>query len=120
LVQRGTVLKSEGYSTAKNTVQSGDLGKMVFWVKKSFISWNEFNLDDKIFFQPRYVKALSGIKIREQPSTKSNVLTSAAYQAQVFEAFSLPNNEVIEGISGHWVYVKFNNKKGFVFSGFLQ
>lgn len=66
------------------------------------------------------VLTISGIKLRDKPG--GAVLQSVPYAAKVV-ALEAKNNNFpthVEGISGSWVKVKFNDKIGYVFDGFLS
>ena len=66
------------------------------------------------------VLTISGIKLREKPG--GTVLQSLPYGAKVVTLEAKNNNfpTHVEGISGSWVKVKFNDKIGYVFDGFLS
>ena len=66
------------------------------------------------------VLTISGIKLRDKPG--GAVLQSVPYAAKVITLEPKNNNfpTHVEGISGSWVKVKFNDKIGYVFDGFLS
>jgi len=66
------------------------------------------------------VLTVSGIKLRDKPG--GAVLQSIPYAAKVITLEAKNNNfpTYVEGISGSWVKVKFNDKIGYVFDGFLS
>jgi hypothetical protein len=66
------------------------------------------------------VLTVSGIKLRDKPG--GAVLQSVPYAAKVITLEAKNNNYPthVEGISGSWVKVKFNDKIGYVFDGFLS
>jgi hypothetical protein len=84
------------------------------------IKWNQIDFSSASFQNTAYVNALSGIKLREFPSTSANAIESIVYQESVTTSNFVGQADIIEGLSGNWVYVDFKGKKGFVFNAFLN
>ena len=66
------------------------------------------------------VLTISGVKLRDKPG--GTVLQTVPYGSKVVTLEAKNNNfpTHVEGISGSWVKVKFNDKMGYVFDGFLS
>ena len=66
------------------------------------------------------VFAVSGMNLRDAP--KGNVLQKLPFGTKVrtLEAKRSGSTERIEGISGNWVRVSYNNTEGYIFDGFLS
>ena len=78
-----------------------------------------YSIGDKL-----YTYALSGLKLREQPTLNSKVLHVIEFgqKVQITDIIKNENEERIEidNIKGNWVAIKFNEIKGYVFDGYLS
>ncbi|MCB1178509.1 MAG: SH3 domain-containing protein [Leptospiraceae bacterium] len=67
-----------------------------------------------------YIHAVTGLKMRENPSEKSKVINSFPYGAKVEK---IETSQIISNISGftdYWIKVKSKNKIGYMYGGFLS
>ena len=69
--------------------------------------------------EDKYVAAKSGINFRSGPDKSSKVITTILFGSKVTIEKSEGNEIFLDGAYGKWVNVKFGNKTGWVFSGFL-
>ena len=69
--------------------------------------------------EEKYVAAKSGINLRSGPSKSSKVITTIPFGSKVTIKKSEGNEIFLDERYGKWVNVKFGNKTGWVFSGFL-
>jgi hypothetical protein len=71
----------------------------------------------------RFVAAPSGLRLRETPDVKGKIVVTAPYSSSVEllkKQPTAPKTLTIEGKKGKFVYVQYEEKKGYVFDGFLQ
>ncbi|HMU04733.1 MAG TPA: hypothetical protein PJ990_13965 [Saprospiraceae bacterium] len=67
------------------------------------------------------VKAKSGINMREDANAASKKILSIPYNSRItIVSYDTSYVEVIENIKGFWMHCNFNNKYGYIFSGFLN
>jgi uncharacterized protein YgiM (DUF1202 family) len=66
-----------------------------------------------------YIAALSGMNMRASPDQKGEIILLVPYGKQVEVLGKTDKYLEIEGIVGEWYKIKFNEKEGYVFSGFL-
>ena len=76
----------------------------------------EAKIDDS---KDKYVAAKSGINLRSGPGKSSSVITLIPFESKVTIEKSDGDEIFLDGRYGKWVNVKFGNKTGWVFSGFL-
>ena len=69
--------------------------------------------------EEKYVAAKSGINLRSGPTKSSSVVTLIPFGSRVTIEKSEGNEIFLDERYGKWVNVKFGNKTGWVFSGFL-
>jgi len=67
----------------------------------------------------KYVAAKSGINLRSGPGKSSSVITLIPFESKVTIEKSDGDEIFLDGRYGKWVNVKFGDKTGWVFSGFL-
>jgi hypothetical protein len=70
--------------------------------------------------QPRWVNATAGLRIRDSASLDSNVIGAIPYGEKVILLHEQDKEEEIEGITGRWSRIRWQDKEGWVFGGFLQ
>ena len=64
--------------------------------------------------------AISGLNLRDKPNINSNVITLVPYGKTV-EIIDFTDNKLdVDNIKGHWVKVKYKNKIGYIFDGYLS
>ena len=68
-----------------------------------------------------YVNAMSGLVLRSQPNKKGIKIVKIPYdeKALILNTLGFSNFDKIENREGNWVYVSYENKKGYVFDGYL-
>jgi hypothetical protein len=66
-----------------------------------------------------YVLAQSGLSVREEPALKSKKLGILKYNSNVEIVRETKKKNTFDGITDNWVEIKYNDKKGYIFSGFL-
>ena len=67
------------------------------------------------------VKAKSGINMRDAANATSNKILSIPYNSRItIVSYDTSYEAIIENIKGFWMNAKFNNKVGYIFSGFLD
>ncbi len=68
----------------------------------------------------QYVIAVKGLLLRSEPSQKSKSIALIPFKSKitVYETSMTPIE--IEGITGFWSKIKWNEKEGWVFSGFIK
>lgn len=67
-----------------------------------------------------FVKAKSGIWLREQPTRKSANFLLVPFNERVDFLMTMPNSrETIDGLNNFWYQVRYKNKEGYVFGGYL-
>ena len=67
----------------------------------------------------KYIAAKSGLNLRSDPNKSSKVVTLIPFGAKVTIEKSDGKEIFLDGRYGKWVNVKYENKTGWVFSGFL-
>ncbi|MCP4137399.1 MAG: SH3 domain-containing protein [bacterium] len=67
-----------------------------------------------------FVKARTGLVLRSKATTSSKKITTIPYKAAVTVVEYSGKEETIGGVSAPWARVKYGNKTGWVFSGFLS
>jgi len=81
----------------------------------------ENNIDDEISEQANlfYVASLSGMNLRSEPSTTGEVVDRIAYAqaVELIRTTGIPFES--SGFSGEWIEVKYQDKQGYLFNGFL-
>lgn len=81
----------------------------------------ENNIDDDISEQANllYVATLSGINLRSEPSTSGEVVDRIVYgqAVELIRTTGIPFES--SGFSGEWTEVKYEDKQGYLFNGFL-
>lgn len=67
------------------------------------------------------VSANSGLSLRFEPGQQSDVISIIPFgeTVEILERCENDLVETIEWTSGSWVYVEYNNRRGYVFDGFL-
>ena len=67
----------------------------------------------------KYIAAKSGLNLRSNPDKTSSVVTLIPFGSMVTIEKSEGDEIFLDGTYGKWVNVKFGNKTGWLFSGFL-
>jgi hypothetical protein len=67
-----------------------------------------------------YVIAKTGLKLREKPGVANTSLASISYDEELDFLEEAGNNDNIEGRAGSWWKVKYKDKIGYVFNGFVN
>jgi hypothetical protein len=70
--------------------------------------------------QPRWVNATVGLRIRDNANLDSNVIGAIPYGEKVILLHEQDKEEEIDGIMGRWSRIRWQDKEGWVFGGFLQ
>jgi hypothetical protein len=70
--------------------------------------------------QPRWVNAEAGLHIRDKASIDGNVIGAIPYAEKVMLLYEEDKLETIDGIAGKWSKIRWQEKEGWVFGGFLQ
>lgn len=65
-----------------------------------------------------YIAALTGMNLREEPSTRGVVLKLLPYNTACEVIGQSGKMETIDGLMGEWIEVKAEDQKGFIFSGY--
>ena len=68
----------------------------------------------------RYVVSLNGIIVKSEPNEASNTITSIPFGMKVKSTKSIGEECTIANEKGKWEYIEYNDKKGWVFGGFLR
>lgn len=66
------------------------------------------------------ISAPSGMKMRTSPTVASEVVTYVMFDSIVEGCIQSFGEATFEEISGHWVYVRYKGKTGYMFDGFLK
>ena len=66
-----------------------------------------------------YVNTKSGIKLRNEPNNSAEYLNIIQYGDSIRFLENSGYTEVIENRLGNWIKVEFENKMGFIFSGYV-
>ena len=61
----------------------------------------------------------SGLNLRKLPNKESEIITKINFGNKLQIAELTINNETIEGRNGNWIKVKYEDKEGYLFSGYL-
>lgn len=92
-----------------------------------FVSANCFGIENYKVGDSLTVFITSGLKLREKPSSKSEVLTTipigkkVLIKKQLLREYQHQDSfATIRLIKGHWVKVSFEGKTGYVFDGYLS
>ncbi len=82
---------------------------------------SKVNSDDESKSDSGIVKVMSenGIVLREKADKKSAKLAAIPWGTEIEMIDSSGPIEIIDGVGGHWVKVKYIDKSGWVFGGFL-
>lgn len=82
---------------------------------------NEKNLhrNYRVVFEAKYVKAKSGLIIRNHPSLDGQKIGVIPYGAYIEINKKITEPEIVSGKEGQWSEINFNNKTGWVFDGYL-
>ena len=67
-----------------------------------------------------YITSKSGLVLRSSATAKSKKITTIPYNAKVQIINNNGPRETIYGISSNWYKIKYKNKTGWVFGGFLK
>jgi len=67
----------------------------------------------------KYIAAKSGLNLRSDPGKSSKIVTLIPFGSKVSVEKSDGNEIFLDGRYGKWVNIKFGDKTGWVFSGFL-
>lgn len=83
-----------------------------------FISYSLYSND---LPKVAWVNTSSGLNLREAPNLKSRIITMIPYNSKIniLEYYSY-NTDIINGIEDYWVKIKYLNKIGWVFAGYLS
>lgn len=85
---------------------------------KNFISAQELKIG---YSYTAIVKAKSGINMREEPNATSKKILSIPYNSRItIISYDTSHVALIENIKGFWMHCNFNDKNGYIFSGFLD
>jgi len=66
------------------------------------------------------VTARSGIKIRTEPTINSDVIANAPFDAHLKIVDSIGTPDIVNGISGNWYRVNYNNNVGYAWGSYLE
>ncbi|MCB1318891.1 MAG: SH3 domain-containing protein [Leptospiraceae bacterium] len=75
--------------------------------------------DYSIPTETRYISAPSGLRVRSAPDREAAVLGLIPFNAPVQVVARAPEELTIDGKTGNWVEVKWQNLRGWVFEGYL-
>ncbi len=70
------------------------------------------------FTEVLQIEAQSGMRIREQPDLNSKPIAGVPYKAVIEACQETFGSARIEGIDGHWRFVRFKNKSGYMWDGY--
>ncbi|MBN1798721.1 MAG: SH3 domain-containing protein [Spirochaetales bacterium] len=70
--------------------------------------------------QPRWVNATAGLRIRNQASLDGEVIGAIPYAEKVMLLYEEEQIETIDNTKGKWSKIRWQEKEGWVFGGFLQ
>jgi hypothetical protein len=70
--------------------------------------------------QPRWVNATVGLRIRDQAGLEGEVIGVIPYAEKVMLLYEEEQVETIDDITGKWSKIRWQDKEGWVFGGFLQ
>jgi hypothetical protein len=70
--------------------------------------------------QPRWVNATAGLRIRDKAGLDGNVIGAIPYGEKVILLDEEDKVEEIDGTKGSWSRIRWQDKEGWVFGGFLQ
>ena len=80
----------------------------------------KYSIEEEIIeSKDKYIAAKSGLNLHSNPDKSSKVVTLIPFGTKVTIEKSEGNEIFLDGTYGKWVNVKFGNKTGWVFSGFL-
>lgn len=65
-----------------------------------------------------YIAALTGMNLREEPSTRGAVLKLLPYNTACEIIGQSGKMETIDGLMGEWIEIKTEDQEGFIFSGY--
>jgi uncharacterized protein YgiM (DUF1202 family) len=66
------------------------------------------------------VNAKSGLKIRETPNLTSNIITTVPYYEYLKILDKTSNPDYIDGVSGNWYKVEYQNTVGYAWSIYID
>lgn len=67
-----------------------------------------------------YVKAPSGLNLREQPSQTARIILLIPHRTQVSVLARLPQQVTIAGLTGSWANIEYSGNQGWAFDQFLH
>lgn len=68
----------------------------------------------------RFVSSVAGLNLRENSDMKSKIITTVSFGKEVTVLSESGDELFLEGRYGRWCNISFDNKTGWVFSGFLS
>ena len=92
---------------------------LIGFVSFLFFTKSTINAAEIVESKDKFVAAKSGLNLRSDPGKSSKVLSSVPYGSKVTVEKSEGDEIFLDGRYGKWVNVKYGNKTGWVFSGFL-
>ena len=66
------------------------------------------------------VNAQSGLRMREKPDSGSKIITTVPHNEEVHILRESDKTDTFENITDKWVFVRYKNKEGWSFNGFLD
>jgi hypothetical protein len=67
------------------------------------------------------VTAKSGVNLRDASSTTSNKILNIPYNSRItIVSYDTSHSAIIEDVKGYWMHAQYNEKEGYIFSGFLE
>jgi len=70
--------------------------------------------------QPRWVNATAGLRIRDEANLDGNVIGVIPYAEKIMLLYEEERIETIDNTTGKWSKIRWQEKEGWVFGGFLQ
>jgi uncharacterized protein YraI len=89
---------------------------LICLISLSFLSTNTAEIAES---KDKFVAAKSGLNLRSEPGKSSKVISTIPFGSKVTIEKSKGDEIFLDGRYGKWVNVKYDNKTGWVFSGFL-
>ena len=95
-------------------------GLISFFLLKDFSQESKESIEEEILESTeKYIAAKSGLNMRSNPSKSASVVSLIPFGAKVKIEKSEGDEIFLDGRYGKWVNVKYGNKTGWLFSGFL-
>lgn len=68
----------------------------------------------------KIVTASDGLRLRKEPNVSSLIVTSIPKDQQIFIEQSIDKTETLNGATGQWFKISWQEKNGYAFGGFLK